>query len=468
MSAGWSLIRLRSLRKRPFLMLGAVSFVYAGTVALLIQSVLLPYVFPHLHAGQGLLVGGDWLAFHRVAVDLAQQIAQQGWQVWQLRPAGHAPAGVAAIFYTLFTPEPWVLIPINAALHALATVLLARIVWMVTGNARISILAALPFLFFPSASAWYAQIHKDGFFIAGFYACMHGWLLLLQVESWRARYRTAVLSVFWIVVGTLLVGLVRDYAVQLVSVIGVLFSLFVALRILRTHKMLWPTSQRVLAVILVFAIPLVTIWLSSNHYKDGSVIISQNPGAPEHNSLNIAVSPLVETWRWTPVLPRPIDENFYALSALRHGHVINYPDAKSTVDLDIRFNSALEFLPYLPRALQLGFLAPFPHDWVAEGNIDAGTKMRRVGAIEMLCVYVAGLFLPYALWRWRERMEVWLVVAGCTIAITLYAYVIPNIGTLYRMRFGFLMVMVALGVAGALSLANAARYHSKESTLSSL
>ena len=66
------------MRSHPFLWLGVLSFAFAALVAVLIQAVLLPHVLPRLHAGHGLLVGGDWIMFHRVAVELAQEVSRQG------------------------------------------------------------------------------------------------------------------------------------------------------------------------------------------------------------------------------------------------------------------------------------------------------------------------------------------------------------------------------------------------------
>lgn len=452
------------LGDRPFLRLGAISFVYVAITALLIQLLLLPYVMPRLHAGHGLLVGGDWLVFHQVAVDLVDKMRYQGWQVWQLSPGGHAPAGIAAIFYYIFTPEPWVLIPLNAALHALATVLLARIVWMVTGNVRISILSALPFLFFPSASAWYAQIHKDGFFIAGIFACFYGWLGLTQVQSWCTS-RGIFASLAWIVGGTILIGMVRDYGVQLIVFLSLPFAFIAVARLLRTGSRAWPMWHRILAVMLVLSIPVATSQISMNRYKTAAETLAQSGGGTQDIPGAVIVKPLTETWRWADSMPRKIDEYFFALSAMRVAYSVGYPGAKSMVDREVRFDSAVDFPAYLPRAMQIGFLAPFPRDWSGRGSIEAGSFMRRISAFEMLGMYAALLFLPYSLWRWRKCTEAWLIIGSCTIAITLYTYIIPNVGTLYRMRYGFIMIIMAMGVAGALSLFDETRRRNQERQL---
>lgn len=58
---------------------------------------------------------------------------------------------------------------------------------------------------------------------------------------------------------------------------------------------------------------------------------------------------------------------FYA--ALRQAYANGYPWAKSTIDRGERFNSAADFPAYFPRAMQIGFLAPFPRDWFGQGRI---------------------------------------------------------------------------------------------------
>ena len=55
-------------------------------------------------------------------------------------------------------------------------------------------------------------------------------------------------------------------------------------------------------------------------------------------------------------------------------------------------------------------------------------------------------------WRWRRRAELWIVVLPCLAMLTLYSLAVPNLGALHRFRYGFLMTLVGLGVAGGLEL----------------
>jgi hypothetical protein len=136
---------------------------------------------------------------------------------------------------------------------------------------------------------------------------------------------------------------------------------------------------------------------------------------------------------------------------LRQGYFVTpgYDGSGSMVDRDVELLSVKDFITYLPRALQLGLFAPFPTDWLAPAQSSGGGIMRLVAGVEMLGVYFALVFLPYTLWRWRFRVEMWLAAAFGSILLLLYSYTTPNMGSLYRLRYGFLMLLVALGVAGA-------------------
>ena len=120
---------------------------------LAIQKLVLPVFLPHLHVGHGLLKGGDSIGFHFLASDLADQIRIDGWPAWSLRPNGHAPGGIAAVTYAITgVSEPWILLPINAALFALGAASIYRIAILLTGNNSAAFAAIIPYAIFPSAA----------------------------------------------------------------------------------------------------------------------------------------------------------------------------------------------------------------------------------------------------------------------------------------------------------------------------
>ena len=101
--------------------IGLIAFLWALTFGLLLQLFVLPYIFPDLHAGNGLLISADWVKFHQIAVELAQKINETGWDNWELRPYGQAPAGLAAAIYSFSgISNPFMYMPLNAILFAVA------------------------------------------------------------------------------------------------------------------------------------------------------------------------------------------------------------------------------------------------------------------------------------------------------------------------------------------------------------
>jgi hypothetical protein len=162
------------------------------------------------------LIGGDWLEFQRIAVELTAEIEKEGWSLWELMPSGQAPAGIAAAIYTLTgISKPWIILPLNAALHASSAIVLLLIVITVTGTSKLSVWPVLPFIFFPTALLWNTQFHKDGFFILGSYIFLYGFLLLTQINEHKYLYRIG--SGFCLfLAGIGLIWIVRPYGVEMV------------------------------------------------------------------------------------------------------------------------------------------------------------------------------------------------------------------------------------------------------------
>lgn len=458
-------------------------FIYAATSALLFQLVILPYWLPSLHAGNGLWVGGDWVGFHRIARELSEKIILQGWGAWELRPERQSPAGIAAIFYVFFGPHPWVLLPLNAAVHATTGVLLVCMVQPLVRNTRHALLCALPFVFFPSGLVWYAQIHKDGIFFLGISLCLYGWILMSRLETWTGRCAQVLLPLLYLFGGCFLIWAMRAYGVKLMQGIGFIVAVVLVPRFLiAALQRKLGLSQAFLALLIVVALP-PSFGVFKDRAENGEVTLindamlsdvrpAETPNAKvgggavgASGSDQTSTSQEVRTdsfaqksknvvaelqWRKTDWLPSFVDNSFLTLSVVRSGYAGSV--GGSNIDADVRFHSAPEFLPYLPRAFQIGLAAPFPTSLFGQGTIRATTGMRAISAVEMVFVYAALLFLPYALWRWRKLIEVWVMFGFCIILILIYTYITPNIGSLYRSRYGFLMLLLALGIAGAIAL----------------
>jgi hypothetical protein len=431
-------------------LLFVAAFLGTTAVALLVQLVLLPYFLPQLHAGHGLLVGGDSAGMHATAVALAERIRSEGWAVWELRPAGNAPTGIAAAIYVFLTPEPYMLVPLNALVHAAGGLVIYLMAYGISRHRLASVAAALPFLLFPSAASWYAQIHKDGIFALGMLLCALGWMQAFRPDFWLApvpRYAAVLLP---IAAGLFLVWLVRPHIMILMQAVGAVTTVFgLGLVLVWWRKGVLGGPRSLVAGFVFIAIPVLMVLAKPSDYRveswKGDVV------ARESVMRYMPSACLLERGANASVDKLPV-----TIAAMRDFFTSGYRNAKSNMDPEFVPGTVCNLLTYVPRALQIGFLAPFPSAWLADGSIAAGTMMRRVVSAEMLAVYAGLLFLLLAVWRYRCKPEFWFVLGFCTLLMLIHVYLIPNLGTLHRMRYSFLTAVVGLAISAAFNRAESA------------
>ncbi len=418
----------RFLSARWFWCLG---FAYSAFMALLLQKVFLP-LNPSMHAGFGLM-HNDAIVFHNLAVELAQKVEMHGWSAWTLFPSAGGNVGILAAIYKIFGPDPAYFIPLNAAAHALGATLIYRLGrTLVRGRvgALGGMIAGVVFLAFPSALQWYGQNHKDAFAIAGTLLLLDVWVNV-HAAAWNSRIVWRYLGCA--VLGVVLVGIVRPYFAILVS-IALLGSWCVSIGVRLTIKdrprlreMLGP----LLMILIVFLASLVFIKQKSTFdvYEIGNVDrFAKNNWA----------------WRYTDTLPKPFDDALRRASELRN-HFVSFGravSAKSEIDGDNLPDNAWDALRYMPRALVVGLFAPFPDTWTERFSIP-----RLVGAVETSIWYVFFLGFAITLWRLRSK-KLLLVIPFCSILLVMLAYTHPNVGTLYRHRFGLWQVFLLCGALG--------------------
>ena len=139
-----------------------------------------------------------------------------------------------------------------------------------------------------------------------------------------------------------------------------------------------------------------------------------------------------------------------SIMSLRRGFLTTYPDAGSMIDPYVVLASPSDFLSYVPRALQIGILAPFPSMWFGIGVSPGAGIMRAMTGVEMALSYILLLGIPLAipLISGRAIGAGFLALTICAIVVCLIVLAIPIVGTLHRMRYGYFMLVVGLGAAG--------------------
>lgn len=408
----------------------ALVFFYSLSVGLLIQLVILPFWMPALDAGHGLLKGGDWIWFHREAVQLAERIRQEGWAVWQLRPHGNAPIGIAAAAYALIgISEPWVLMPLNAGLFAICATCFYLMFTLVAPR-QLAFAATVPYVFFPSAVMIFGQIHKDVWSIAGFSLIALVWARFAAHTA--PGWKDVVLQVMLALSGELLIWLVRPYLVEVVLAASVLTVSVIAVRAVFTrgagprHSLQWWIGIAASITLLV-----TCVWLPTGN--QGTKISERRANF---------------VWSRTDLIPASADIALSKLGGSRRGFTEGYPNAGSNIDTEVQFHSAADVVKYIPRALAIGLFSPFPNMWSETGVSPGAERMRLLAGIETVFAY---LVLPGVLLLFIRRGPhgtTTVLLIQAVVPLIVLALIVSNVGTLYRMRYGYWQMLMGLGMIG--------------------
>ena len=196
-------------------------------------------------------------------------------------------------------------------------------------------------------------------------------------------------------------------------------------------------ARRVLAGNLIAAVLLIAAALTIPRFK--SML------EPQQTTMTGTQPPIAQR-----VLDVPLRER---IARRREGFV--KPDGDeivtskvSNVDESIQFESWGDIARYFPRAIAIGFFAPFPNMWFAGGG-QVGNVGRRLSGMEMILTYVIELFAIAGIWSKRRQPAAWLLAFTVTAGVIGLGLTVLNIGSLYRVRYPFWMLMVVLGAGGA-------------------
>jgi hypothetical protein len=479
-------------------------FVYAICSGLLIQLLVLPHIFPQLHAGNGLLAGRDWVGFHEQAAVHAQQIALNGWETFRLRPDGdNAIIGLTSFFYVIFGPHPWALLPLTAAMFATGGVALFSTLKRLGLHDSEAGIALLPYLFFPSALLQYGQIHKDVFCTAGVLVILWAWVGLLRKER---KLLEAFPLLLISALALILVAVFRPYF--MFPFLGLALGLL-AWNVVRLGWQLTRLQARLngplsfpaltfnlqSAVIFAFVSGLVYVmsitYLDVNMRSIGSddskyrlvfpvFVLKSNEtvrsadavrlfsagsaeardAAVEMAELEAAAIKAVQACRPIVILrddaflENTINRVFLKIAMARAGFTSSGgTTAASNIDKGINFCKNEDLIRYIPRAMQIALFAPFPSKWFSTEKRNSSAVEIYISALETFYSYVAYIGLVYWLVSYRSWSVGLLVPLAFALGITLLlGLTVANVGTLYRMRFPFAMIFISIGMAGLIRM----------------
>ena len=416
------------------------SFIYFLFLSVTFQTIIVPSIV-EIDAGHG-LVKGDALVFHDVACQLADRINRDGWRSWSVFPGDHSfNVGFLAALYAVFGCFPLLLLPFNALAQSCTTFLIyliGRITWPGEIGKIGGFIGSILFILFPSPLVWYGQNHKDTFVLPATLGILYGLIFIINSRGKIKNFSRLCLA------GTGALGVIflmrPNYYCLIVSFCLLLSLLsFVLITILyKGASVLKCVGQPFFYVVLLSVISLCTLAIPSSYLRQ-EFVGSHTSNIKGDNDLSTRF-----VWQETPGLPKFIDKNLEKISSMRahfirHGIIVR---AGSGIDLDKKPRNTAEVLAYLPRAMWIGLFAPFPSQWLE--------KMSAIRLVSSVETFIWFLFFPGVVYMAirRPTSGFWVGIVFCLGMITLFSYVNPNLGTLYRVRFGFWFFFLTCGAVG--------------------
>jgi len=370
-----------------------------------------------LHNGQGLWnFAPDSVGYHKDALRLLDYLKHGDYESWWAStPWWHVKW--IALSYAVIIPDPLSFASVNAIVWATSIYCVYKIVRLLFPERRtFAITCSLVFGFWPSYLMHTTQLLKDPLFVLGMLLMIWGWVGLLS------GYRGIVFSLL-VSFGVLLAYLNRTYMLAPLTLLSVLAT---ALVLWRARNSL---VNAVLACILVVGLYVY------EYYSLPPTVVQPSPVVKD-------------SWNYVDWVPDWIESRIKTIVRSRLGWSTRYPEAGSNVDTDLRFNSVVDVIGYIPRALQIGFLAPFPRHWFEEAKV-AGPPSRVFAGLEMLIWY---LLLPGFLFFMVAngnpiQIRIWLLIyTGSLVLLT--GLVVTNIGALHRMRYVYFLPILIGGLEG--------------------
>ena len=410
---------------RYLLLAAALHVALAITIFLIGHFHIFPNTFDQ--NGIGLTFAIDSTTYQRVAGDLAEELHSNGFSGWL-----NAKAPLHSRLYSLSFATFGKLLghnilaaePLNL-LYYLAILICVYFLGREVFDAQTGFIAAAIVALWPTFLGHSTQLLRDPLSIACLLALM---LVLVLVLSREFALRKGIAigiagalpaTLFWVARGNM-------WNVVLVAITVTVVMLVV--RMIREKRLM--SGNVVVMVLIIAAALLVPTRLESTTL----------PGVrPPLTPLAIPTSsqPAVGERVWTTAIKQ--------ISTRRAGFRV-YKARASDIDPDVQFKSTGEIVRFIPRALVIGFCAPFPYMWLQEGSFGFATRI--FSGLETLAMYFVYLAVALCVWRERRNQKMWLLFLVATIGMLALGLVVVNAGALFRLRYAFWILMIVLGSHG--------------------
>lgn len=373
----------------------------------------------------------DGYVYQNEAVELGDVLKSQGlaaWAVWPTQLHVRLYSLPLLAFYRWTGFNILAIEPLNL-IYYLAILALIFKLGEAVFDYRAGLLAATIVAIWPSFLLHTTQLLRDPLLITAFLILMLSLIQCLKRDYvWYRGLLWGLLSATAIVV----VRIVRLPMWDMLGVIIALAVLFLIVRLVRQRRFAIGNAGFVVILIATFIITpqFQTAFRNQQYVKTKRVLL------PEEVQ-KLPVEGQIAKRREGFGLQ--IDPNGESVPS----------EAGSDIDKGIHFNSFVDIVRYLPRAVMIGFLAPFPNMWLTTGK-QLGSSGRLLSGFETLLTYVIECFALIGLWRRKDLLTSWFLVLTATLGAIALGLIVNNMGALYRLRYPFWILLVVLGAGGAL------------------
>jgi hypothetical protein len=297
-------------------------------------------------------------------------------------------------------------------------------------NRHGGLLAASIVALWPSLLLHTTQLLRDPLLMVALLAFI---LIVIKTLAQRCSWRHGLVCIVGAALATIAIWIVRMSAWEVVKVVTYLSLPFLLIRVWRDKRSWLPNLVTVAMLVMIISlVPQLKGFFQSQQF---SVKAGPNQIAEQVQGLPL----------WAKIAKR---RHLFATETSWDGSPIG-----SNIDTEIEFYSWTDIVWYTPRAAMIGFLAPFPDMWVGGGK-HVGSAGRFLSGAEMLVTYFIELLAVCGLWMKRKFLITWFLFLILPTGVIGLALILVNIGTLYRQRYPFWVLLVVAGAGGAVELSS--------------
>jgi hypothetical protein len=409
---------------------------------------------PNLFHGSGIMIHSDSVAYLKTSIQLKDSLDQNGVAAW-LGATSQTHAKLYSLSYVafgcLFGDNILSFEPLNL-FYYLSIIILVFKLGEEIFDRQTGLIAGCAVALWPSFLIHTTQLFRDPAFIAATLC------LVLIISRWLTRvygWREGLLSIAVSLLLSIALSYIRDSMWELT--LGIIFTgaVMLLLRQLLERRLFVGNSIAAISLIsFVCFIPHDFERKAINIEQVEKAMLKQR--SDSQSAENAFDNPTASNDKSDD---KQIDNRFNAfakatalrISAIRRYAAFNYAYAASSIDADVNFLSIGDVIRYLPRAMAIGFFAPFPNSWFA-ANGSMGLTARLLSGIETVFMWAMEALAIYGLWQTRRQLSAWLLLLIAALGVTVLSIVVANLGALYRMRYVFWMLIIILGARGLSTL----------------